>query len=56
MASVDPMTGLSYDDERAVASALGRNWWALLVLLLCAAAVYGIVSLGDGAIPASSFD
>ena len=32
------------------------RWWALLVLLLCAAAVYGIVSLGDGAIPASSFD
>ena len=37
MASVDPMTGLTYDDERAVASALGRNWWALLLL--------GIVSL-----------
>ena len=42
MASVDPMTGLSYDDERAVAAALGRNWWALLVL--------GIVSLIVGAI------
>lgn len=42
MASVDPMTGLTYDDERAVASALGRNWWALLVL--------GIVSLIVGVI------
>ena len=42
MASVDPMTGLSYDDERAVASALGRNWWALLIL--------GIVSMIVGAI------
>ncbi len=29
---------------------------ALVLLLLCAAAVYGIVSLGDGAVPASSFD
>ncbi len=29
---------------------------ALVVLLLCAAAVVGIVSLGDGAVPASSFD
>jgi uncharacterized membrane protein HdeD (DUF308 family) len=36
------MTGLTYDDERAVASALGRNWWALLVL--------GIVSIIVGAI------
>ena len=42
MASVDPMTGLSYDDERAVASALGRNWWALLLL--------GIVSIIVGII------
>lgn len=29
---------------------------ALVVLLLCAAAVYGIVSLGDGAVPAASYD
>lgn len=29
---------------------------ALGLLLLCAAAVYGIVSLGDGAVPASSFE
>ena len=42
MASVDPMTGLSYDDERAVASALARNWWALLLL--------GIVSIIVGII------
>jgi len=42
MASVDPMTGLSYDEERSVAAALGRNWWALLVL--------GIVSLIVGVI------
>lgn len=42
MASVDPMTGLSYDDERAMASALGRNWWALLLL--------GIVSIIVGII------
>jgi uncharacterized membrane protein HdeD (DUF308 family) len=42
MASVDPMTGLSYDEERSVAAALGRNWWALLVL--------GIVSLIVGII------
>lgn len=34
----------------------GRRWLALVLLLLCAAAVYGIVSLGDGAVPASSFD
>ena len=40
MASVDPMTGLSYDEERAMASALGRNWWALLLL--------GIVSIVVG--------
>ena len=43
-----PMPG-SNDSARS-------RWWALLVLLLCAAAVYGLVSLGDGAIPASSFD
>jgi len=42
MASVDPMTGLSYDDERAVASAIGRNWWALLLL--------GVVSIIVGII------
>jgi hypothetical protein len=29
---------------------------ALVLLLLCAAAVYGIVSLGDGVVPASNFD
>lgn len=29
---------------------------ALGLLLLCAAVVYGIVSLGDGAVPASSFE
>jgi len=32
MASVDPMTGLTYDEEREVATAIGRNWWALLAL------------------------
>ncbi|MFM7211279.1 MAG: HdeD family acid-resistance protein [Actinomycetota bacterium] len=32
MATVDPMTGLSYDEERQMASAVGRNWWLLLVL------------------------
>jgi cytochrome b len=29
---------------------------ALVLLLLCAAAVYGIVSLGDGVVPATSYD
>lgn len=29
---------------------------ALVLLLLCVAAVYGIVSLGDGAVPAASYD
>ena len=29
---------------------------ALVLLLLCAAAVYGIVSLGDGALPTASYD
>lgn len=37
MASVDPMTGLTYDEERATVAAIGRNWWLLLVL--------GIVSI-----------
>ncbi len=32
MASVDPMTGLTYDDERDMVAAIGRNWWALLAL------------------------
>jgi uncharacterized membrane protein HdeD (DUF308 family) len=45
MASVDPMTGLSYDDERAVASALGRNWWALLILGIVSIIVGIIVTL-----------
>lgn len=39
----------SRDDARS-------RWLALALLLLCAAAVYGIVSLGDGAVPPSSFD
>lgn len=34
----------------------GTRLLALVLLLLCAAAVYGIVSLGDGAVPASNFD
>jgi uncharacterized membrane protein HdeD (DUF308 family) len=37
MASVDPMTGLTYDEERGAVAAIGRNWWMLLVL--------GIVSI-----------
>ena len=32
MASVDPKTGLTYDDERDMVVAIGRNWWALLAL------------------------
>lgn len=51
------------DGDKAVAASLpssadtaGRRWFALIVLLLCAVAVYGIVSLGDGAIPPSSYD
>lgn len=39
----------SQDNTRSRLLALG-------LLLLCAAAVYGIVSLGDGAVPASSFE
>ena len=41
MATVDPMTGLSYDEERQMAAAIGRNWWVLLVL--------GIVTMVLGA-------
>ena len=37
MATVDPVTGVSYDDERAMIAEVGRNWWLLLVL--------GIVSI-----------
>ena len=37
MASVDPLTGLTYDEERATVAAIGRNWWVLLLL--------GIVSI-----------
>lgn len=40
MATVDPMTGLPYDEEREMIAAVGRNWWLLLVL--------GIVSLVIG--------
>lgn len=32
MATVDPMTGLSYDEERQMAAAIGKNWWVLLIL------------------------
>ncbi len=39
----------SQDNTRSRLLALG-------LLLLCAATVYGIVSLGDGAVPASSFE
>lgn len=42
MATVDPMTGLSYDEERQMAAAIGRNWWVLLVL--------GIVTMVLGAL------
>lgn len=37
MATVDPMTGVSYDEERQIMAEVGRNWWLLLVL--------GIVSI-----------
>ena len=33
-----------------------RRWFALVVLVACAAAVYGIVSLGDGVVPQVSYD
>lgn len=42
MAQVDPMTGLTVDEEREVTLAIGRHWWMLLVL--------GIVSLVVGII------
>lgn len=42
MATVDPMTGLPYDEERQMAAAIGRNWWVLLVL--------GIVTMVVGAL------
>lgn len=42
MATVDPMTGLPYDEERQMAAAIGRNWWVLLVL--------GIVTMVLGAL------
>ena len=32
MATVDPMTGVSYDEERQIMAEVGRNWWLLLVL------------------------
>jgi cytochrome b len=34
----------------------GSRLLALVVLLLCALAVYGLVSLGDGALPATRYD
>ena len=40
----------------ASADTAGRRWFALVVLVLCAAVVYGIVSLGDGAVPPMSYD
>lgn len=40
----------------ASADTAGRRWFALVVLVACAAAVYGIVSLGDGAVPQMSYD
>ena len=42
MATVDPMTGLSYDEERQMAAAIGKNWWVLLIL--------GIVTMVLGAL------
>ena len=42
MATVDPMTGLPYDEERQMAAAIGRTWWVLLVL--------GIVTMVLGAL------
>lgn len=33
-----------------------QRWLALCVLLLCALAVYGLVSLGNGAVPVTSYD
>ena len=42
MASVDPMTGLTYDEERDMVVAVGRNWWALLVLGIVSA-VIGVI-------------
>ncbi len=47
--SVPTPVPASQDDTRSRLLALG-------LLLLCAATVYGIVSLGDGAVPASSFE
>lgn len=41
---------------QASADTAGQRWLALVVVLLCAAAVYGLVSLGDGAVPAASYD
>ena len=40
MATVDPMTGLSIDEERQMAAVVSKNWWLLLVL--------GIVSMLAG--------
>ena len=40
----------------ASADTAGRRWFALVVLVACAAAVYGIVSLGDGVVPQVSYD
>ena len=37
MATVDPVTGVSYNEERQIMAEVGRNWWLLLVL--------GIVSI-----------
>ena len=33
-----------------------QRWLALFILLLCALAVYGLVSLGNGAVPVTSYD
>ena len=48
MASVDPMTGLTYDEERQVAAAVGRNWWALLVLGIVSIIIGGLIILRPG--------
>lgn len=43
MASVDPVTGLTYDEERGAVAAIGRNWWVLLLLGIISIIVGGLM-------------
>lgn len=39
MASIDPMTGMSVDEERAIVAGIGKTWWVLLFVGIVSAIV-----------------